>query len=552
MTHLPANTLRRLQRIPQVPFSTWEGDRRLLSGVTVSPDSEAEDSECILWVDGTEGIVRVMDVVSPDVGLEAMVRSLIRAIEAPNSPGKPARPQKIVVSDREIQFFLRGALQDLDIAVDYVPDLPIIDELFHSFDTLSRPRLPQLSELHQELLQATAAAIWQAEPWVDLGDHQIFAIQINRWDVETLYVSLMGMLGKEFGVLLYRSLDSFQRFRSTIVREDNLEQLEQAFLAQDCWFLNFESPDEDEEFTGERESLLTWDDVEPVFGSVHPLEGIRPALDEEEALVVFTALQALLQFFQAHGADLDLDSFPALRDRYPITLPAAITTEAETLEIEVATLPDLATELYEMAAIATQDADEVSSLTEFLDGIPAIGDDLVPENSFLSLGFLPWDAVEMLCAQPGKCVQNMDISPAGEGLPVVMIQTSRPKAKDLIARLESEGGLHGVGFNPGEDAIAGQIYDLGLLRTGQGQLYLFGEFLGDDPTHVQARKQWERRLRKTKGYCGLIVAMGLTGTHRGNPRLRDMLALFEAPAFDEKTLGLGTLQLMPQFAFDEL
>jgi hypothetical protein len=42
----------------------------------------------------------------------------------------PARPQRIVVRDREIQFYLRGALQGLDIAIDYAPELPLIDRMF--------------------------------------------------------------------------------------------------------------------------------------------------------------------------------------------------------------------------------------------------------------------------------------------------------------------------------------------------------------------------------------------------------------------------------------
>ncbi len=552
MKHLPTNTLRRLQRIPQVPFSTWEGDRRSLPGLSAELDGEA--SECILWVDGSEGVVRVMDMVSPDAGPEAVARALLRAMEVPNSPGQPARPQKVVVRDREIQFFLRGALQDLNIAVDYVPDLPIIDELFASFQAFQQQHAPNLPAPHRTLLHELAAELWELEPWAQLGDHQIFAIHVNRWDIETLYVSLLGMLGKEYGILLYRSLESFRHFRTAAVREQDLEQLEQAFLSQDCWFLNFEPRDDEDAVLGDRDGyplLLDWDDVEPMFGSVHPLEGMRPALDEEESLVVFAALRGFLDFFQAQGDRLDLAHFPTYRQSYPVTLPAALDESETTVEIAVETLPDLSAELHALAEEAIQAAEESSSADGFLGSPPAISDDLVPENSFLSLGFLPWDAVDLLCAQPSKHIQTCDVEPAGEGLPIVMIQTSRPKAKDLIARLEAEGGLHGIGFNPGEDTLAEQPYDLGLLRTGSGRLYLFGEFLGDDPTHVQARKQWERRLRKTQRYCGLIIAMGLTGAHRGNPRLRDMLALFEAPALDAAALGLGKLQLLPQFTFEE-
>ncbi len=62
---------------------------------------------------------------SSRIGPEAIVRTLMRAMEHPHSPAKPARPQRIVVRDREIQFYLRGVLQDLDIAIDYAPELPV-------------------------------------------------------------------------------------------------------------------------------------------------------------------------------------------------------------------------------------------------------------------------------------------------------------------------------------------------------------------------------------------------------------------------------------------
>jgi hypothetical protein len=82
------------------------------------------------------------------------------------------------------------------------------------------------------------------------------------------------------------------------------------------------------------------------------------------------------------------------------------------------------------------------------------------------------------------------------------------------------------------------------MQTGNGELYLFGEFEEDDPTHLQARQQWDKRCQQTKGYCGLIIARGLKGASRGQPQLQDMMALFEAKALSTEDLGLGVLQLM--------
>jgi hypothetical protein len=138
----------------------------------------------------------------------------------------------------------------------------------------------------------------------------------------------------------------------------------------------------------------------------------------------------------------------------------------------------------------------------------------------------------------------------GEGMPVLVIQTSRPKAQTLIQTLREEDGIAGLCFNQGEDSWTETRYDLGILLTGAKHLYLFGEFLQDDATHQKARQKWDSRCKKTGGYCGILVAMGITGSSKGNPKLPDMLAFFETNFFQPQDLGLGSLKSMPQFDMD--
>ncbi|OBQ32752.1 MAG: hypothetical protein AN485_20665, partial [Anabaena sp. MDT14b] len=276
MTSFNRSTSRRLQKLPQIP-SVWEGDRRPLSSPhTPFTDPDAK-GDCILWVDASEGIVRSMDMVDPALGPEAIVRTLMQAIEHPQSPAKPGRPQRIVVRDREIQFYLRGVLQDLDIAIDYVPELPIIDELFRSFAEVIDSQIPDLPPKYAQLLHDKALEVWQSAPWRFLEEQQILSIEINQWDVEKLYASVMGMLGIEYGILFYRSEDSLKRFRAAVLAdEDELQQdLEEAFLKQDCLFLTFDSLHENEDDDLGNLAQMPLSEIEPTFGNIHPLEGLR-------------------------------------------------------------------------------------------------------------------------------------------------------------------------------------------------------------------------------------------------------------------------------------
>ncbi len=535
---LPVSTQHRLQQLPQIP-NVWEGDRRPFSG---GFDHETgEGGECILWVDGTEGLVRSMDVIPETAGIETVVRTLIRAMEIPRSPAPPCRPKKIIVRNRELQFLLRGVLQGLDIIVDYQPQLPLIDELFRSFAKAGEHRPSPLPEKFSEILKKLAKKIWKLTPWDVLEDLDIIAIDIpSLEEVPTLYACVMGMMGQEYGIILYRSLESLKNFREMAIRQDDPQDLEQVFLSQDCWFINYELggieqgiynfPDDDQD-----------EDAMAIFGSIHPLEGIRPFLDESEALVIYYALESLARFVKTHYHALEEgDSIPDLTQRLRIKHPLTNRTTKEQIVVDVSTQPQLTEDFLTQLGLTDGDDGDDQPFT----------DDLIPENSYMSLGMVPWDLVEAIRISPSIHCQSAKFKQKGDGMPVLMIQTSRPKARDLIRRLHEEGDIVGLGFNVGEDPWMTTKYDLGILKTGADNLFLFGEFLQDSPTHRQARKNWDRRCKDTKGHCAVLIAMGVTGKAKGQPELRHMLAYFETKFLTSQELGLGPLRMATNLDFD--
>ncbi|MBD2123143.1 DUF6930 domain-containing protein [Trichocoleus sp. FACHB-262] len=535
MTTLTPPTCRRLQNLQQIP-SVWEGDRRpLTDSAAASVGAELKgEGECILWVDGSQAVVRAMDIVPLETGAEAVVRALLQAMEHPHSPALPGRPQKIVVRDRELQFFLRGVLQNLDIVIDYVPDLPLIDEIFKGFQEAASVRPPQLPPAYAKALTEKAYELWDGEPWEILGEHQILAIEINQWDVETLYACVMGMMGMEYGILLYRSLDSLKQFRQQILNQDSSDHMESAFLKQDCMFITFEQTEDETDDETLDLSELPPSEVQPSFGNLHPLERMRSYLYEEEAIACSIAAEALHRFFRQHGKKLSLDHFPAISSRYRIPLAElGIKSKQPQLSVQVSTLPDVAAEL----AALTDDEDEDLDF-------PVLRDDLVPKDCLRWLEILPWETVELLRKDSGfSQLADTRVEAVGEGLPVVFIQTSQPKAKALIQGLEAAGGLNAICFNPGEDPFAGTTYDLGVLQTNNGELHLFEEFIEENAAYTAARKKWERVCKKTKGYCGLVIAKGVTGASRGKPPVKDMLALMEARSLSAEELGIGPMEL---------
>lgn len=560
MTALTPSTRRRLQKLPQLS-SVWEGDRRtLMPEIAETLDADDMQGDCILWVDGVEEVVRAMDVVPSETGSEAIVRTLLRAMENPHSGNaRPGRPQRILVRDRELQFFLRGVLQGLDIAVEYVAELPIIDEIFYGLQDAARQRPPSLPSAYASAVLKAATEIWQDAPWENLDEEKIFAVELNYGDVGTLYISILGLMGMEFGVLMYRSIESLKQFRQQVLAaEDSPRDLQQTFLQQDCFFLTFDPADEEFLDNGagpaelHPEELGEANEMIPTFGNLHPLEGVRSVLYDEEAIAVLLTLQALHKFFGQHLDRLSPETFPALTKNY--RLPDPKNPKAK-VSVKVYTLPDLAAELAEMSGSEPSDyMDYLNSLRVLEDEsepVPVLLDDLVPKDAIYSLGAIPTTLIETLrlsasCHQPGSA----PLPAKASEFPVIMIQTSRPKANELLAEIQAFGGVKGISFNLGEDPSSQSRYDLAILHTNDGKMHLLGEFRDRDPVHLEARRKWDQRCKKTKGQCGLIVAMGLTGKSRGNPTLQHMLGFFEARSLSSEEVGLGTLQLLPR-PFDE-
>lgn len=535
MNALPHTTISRLKKIPQTA-AIWEGDRRSLGSMVSLLDSDAgTDGECIMWVDGSEGAVRAMEMVAADTGPEAVVRTLLRAIESPHHPAQPARPQKILINDRQLQFFLRGALQGLDIKIEYVSNLPLIDELFRGFEVIGNNRPPSLPPQYETLLEDIARQIWHIAPWDVLADSDILTLKIKNCQIDTIYVCVMGMMSAEYGVLLYRSLESLKQFRFAALSEKSAESLEQAFLAQDCWFLNYEL---DEELTDEdwQEDVI---ELMPLYGSLHPFEGMRAFLDEEEAKIVYLALEGICKFCDSHRDILAREIIEKITETYPIAFPEAADNRDS---VVVATSPELTKELMAME-------DEIRPLEEeeFEKFKIPVKEDLIPDGSLVTLSEISWDVVETLKRQRKTYYQSLNIAPKGRFLPAILIQTTRPKARVVIETIKESGGLKAICFNAGNNPFTGVSYDLGILQTGDSNIYIFAEYPHHLDEYAMMLEEWQESCQQIQGYCSVIIAMGATGANRGDPQPSDMLAVFETKAIAGSELGMGILELVPNY-----
>ena len=551
-------TCRRLGQLPRLT-SVWECDRRSLEAYAQAiaeqdpaAGADSEQGDCIIWVDKLQGIVRGLSVVPKDTGNEAVVRTLLQAIESPQGGVSPARPRKVLVCNREIQFFLRGALQDLDIAVEHAFELPAVDRVFEKLQA-AEEHSRRLSAATEELLFDKSNQIWKDAPWQHLSEQEILAIELNRWEIDTLYLSVLGIAGIDYGLLFYRDLQSLQQFRRQLLqREDFSKGMQQAFLEQNCLFLNFhpaedvipirppQPPSKRAAKQSEQPAI-----VECEFGSIHPLEGLRSQIVEEEALSLIVVLEALHRFQKKH--DISQPEFALGPTSSRFRIPDPLPDSSETVGVKISTVPKVSAAFLaealgpEPAPIA--DEHVIASSSE--DAAPLI-DDSVPEGALIMIGSHQNKRLDPLRNSDRIYYQPFLNPPeklpgAKTHWPVLTIQTTRPKAHQLVAQIQQEGGIQAICFNAGNDPMNGQIFQVGLLQTARGHLHLFNEYEVDSLSDNQVLDRWRQASEQNNGCGGCIIAAGASGANRGQPTKKEVVAFFELRDRQPKEIGLAPL-----------
>ncbi len=546
MTNLPPSTLRRLQRLKKTN-SVWEGDARPLPNASpesapnrnvVSIHREPADKSvdqdmphCVMWVDTLMGMVRNMEVMEHGQSHEVLVRSLLQAIERPQPPAEPGLPKKILVRDRQLQFYLRGALQGLDITVEYVEQLPLLDEVYSYFMKTLVGAPPTVPKERENLLFKESWRFYNMAPWQYLWDHQVIAVELNHWGVDTLYAIVMGRLGMERGAIFYRSEQSLINFRQRIVESIHEQALDQTFLSQDCIFNLFET-DEDEPVVNSRNKAQQFLDtitpihVTPIFGTLHPLEGGKSFLYDEEALILTAALRGLNNFLDGHGTKFTQGTVGQVAGTYKMTL------DGEKITVKVKSLPEM-TDL-----LASYQADEAGET----DQRRTLHSDFMPDGSFGIFKITPWQEIDAIKAVvKHQKLKEVPLPRVGEGMPTLLVQTSKVKALEVIKTIESCKGVKGFCFGSVIDSEDRQCR-LGLLVAGNDDILVASnELYTHSPEAMRMFQAWEAQAQSLKGHCCLIVAMGVNGPTRRNPKLSQVFGYYEINLYDADDLGIGML-----------
>jgi hypothetical protein len=213
----------------------WEVGRRALNVQVEELARRQEHPEILLAVQaGTSGGIVLGDPITSSAPPSALADFVIRAMRQPLQ-GEPRRPAVIRVASPAEAELLEAPLATSGVALEIAAPLEALEEvqeqmaamfggLTHDYRTQSTQAGETLSAAGLTAFFNAAKAFYLEEMWTVYGDEVMFEIVLEpaSGPETTLYGILMGSMGEEFGLAVFRSFEDLQRFH-----EISLEHLDE-------------------------------------------------------------------------------------------------------------------------------------------------------------------------------------------------------------------------------------------------------------------------------------------------------------------------------------
>jgi hypothetical protein len=213
---------------PSLPLSqgeVWEVGRRPLHVHVDELARRKEQPEILLAVQtGASGGIVLGDPITSSAPPTALADFVLQAMRQP-LVGQPRRPAVIRVASQAEAEALAVSLTSTGVAVEITAHLEALDTiqeqmaamlggLTNDYRTQATRAGETLSEAGLRVFFDTARAFYREEMWTVYGDEVMFQIVLEppQGAGTTLYGILMGSMGEEFGLALFRSFDDLQRF----------------------------------------------------------------------------------------------------------------------------------------------------------------------------------------------------------------------------------------------------------------------------------------------------------------------------------------------------
>jgi hypothetical protein len=174
--------------------------------------------ELILWLELPEGVVVYFDLSDGREAPASLSAALIKAVESPMI-GPPRRPTTVRVADARLAAEVRQVLPDVRIIQAPTPELDRVTKLMSEAtaedEDRENPSYFENGRIGAEAIEAlfcAAKPLYHVAPWRVSGDSQVLRVDIPAYGVEGACLSIVGALGQSIGLILFPSIEGFERF----------------------------------------------------------------------------------------------------------------------------------------------------------------------------------------------------------------------------------------------------------------------------------------------------------------------------------------------------
>ncbi|WP_089718291.1 IS1096 element passenger TnpR family protein [Candidatus Entotheonella palauensis] len=324
---------------PKLPLSAgevWEIGQRPLTGLVSLPDDATVELPTMLFVVEADSGSPISGVpMMPDAPLSDWVDHLKQAMHEPMF-GAPRRPEVMRVSSEAEAEVLRTGLDEAEITIEVTEVLEAVDDVhtkaMNMFGHVQNDYCAQadtagetLSDDALRALYSVAQRFYRKALWEEFDDSEIFSIafQTVEGQTQTNYVFLMGIMGEEFGLALYASLDDLQRVYDLDI--DDVETFPPTL-------------DEDDEEAWEASADMAAQllSVPSISLSYTPKRDLpQPLLEEAQALKLPVAKQSAYPLMMRTGQGMQVANLADLRQIF-VALHAILgwDQQVETVDLE--------------------------------------------------------------------------------------------------------------------------------------------------------------------------------------------------------------------------
>jgi len=178
--------------------------------------------EMILWLEMPDFIAVSFHLCKPSEPPGSFGESLLEAINAPLA-GPPRCPDTIRVASPQLAKEVRRILPDVGVVQAPTPEVQRALELMSKTASQDRnaggegedPSYFEAGRVGGEAVEAlfrAAEVLYHVAPWKVATDDQILRVDIPKYNVEGACLSIIGNLGQSFGLILFPSLQGYERF----------------------------------------------------------------------------------------------------------------------------------------------------------------------------------------------------------------------------------------------------------------------------------------------------------------------------------------------------